>query len=192
MGPKYVPSSASRATGSVQPFGRRLSSREWLLVLFTVALLSNACLFYSLMLSQDVRSTRTPLDAHRILSKCRAIRLKPTVPPGFHARTTSDRFQDGTSPVLIKNASIWTGRLDGREVVKGDLLMDKGIIKAFGDVNRWSSQPENLVVKDVHVCLQSISRERFPDFDYSLGSLGDSRVCLTSFWSPLIDKCQNN
>ena len=182
MDPKYVPSSASGATG---PLGRRLSTREWLLILFTVALLSNACLFYSFMLSQDMRSTRIPLDAHRILSKCRATRLKPIVPPGFHRRTTSERFQDGIPPVLIKNASIWTGRLNGREVVKGDLLMDRGIIKAVGDVHRWSSQPENLVVKDVHVCLHSTSRDRFADFEYSVGCMGDSRVCLTSFCSPL-------
>jgi imidazolonepropionase-like amidohydrolase len=38
--------------------------------------------------------------------------------------------------VLIRNATIWTGRVDGEEVVKGDLLLDRGLIKAIGHVRR--------------------------------------------------------
>jgi cytosine/adenosine deaminase-related metal-dependent hydrolase len=42
----------------------------------------------------------------------------------------------GTPPVLIRNATIWTGRFDGHEVVSGDVLLDKGIIKGVGEVER--------------------------------------------------------
>ena len=36
--------------------------------------------------------------------------------------------------MLLKNATIWTGRVNGYEVVKGDLLLNKGIIQSVGHV----------------------------------------------------------
>ncbi|KAF6761228.1 hypothetical protein DFP72DRAFT_959128 [Ephemerocybe angulata] len=76
-----------------------------------------------------------PINAAEIVSKCEALNLTPGPPSNFHERTESDRYEAGTKPVLIKNATIWTGRSEGLEVVKGDLFLVKGIIKAVGKVS---------------------------------------------------------
>jgi cytosine/adenosine deaminase-related metal-dependent hydrolase len=46
----------------------------------------------------------------------------------------SDRFEPGTKATLIRNATIWTGALNGTEVIFGDLLLDGGIIKGIGKI----------------------------------------------------------
>ncbi|KAJ6577348.1 carbohydrate esterase family 9 protein [Mycena capillaripes] len=78
------------------------------------------------------RSTKLPLHAEATLARCRALNAKPAPPPSFNLRTKSDRFQSGTRAVLVKNATIWTGRVDGLEVLKGDIFMDGGIIVDVG------------------------------------------------------------
>ncbi|KAJ7772340.1 hypothetical protein B0H16DRAFT_1769097 [Mycena metata] len=40
--------------------------------------------------------------------------------PCAPARTHSDGFEQGTRPPLIRNATIWTGRHDGKQVILGD------------------------------------------------------------------------
>ncbi|KAJ7931230.1 carbohydrate esterase family 9 protein [Mycena leptocephala] len=55
--------------------------------------------------------------------------LGPGPPDNFHSRTESDRFVKGTKPTIIRNATIWTGLDDGKEVIQGDILIDKGLIK---------------------------------------------------------------
>ncbi|KAL0956530.1 hypothetical protein HGRIS_002671 [Hohenbuehelia grisea] len=75
-----------------------------------------------------------PKNAAVILQKCPGLDLKPAPPPDFNKRTTSDRYEAGTPPVLIKNATVWTGRVSGLEIIKGDVLLDKGLIKAIGTV----------------------------------------------------------
>jgi len=75
-----------------------------------------------------------PFNAQEILAQCQQLNVKPAPSPDFHNREYSDRFQEGTSPVLLKNATIWTGRVNGYEVVKGDLLLNKGIIQSVGHV----------------------------------------------------------
>ncbi|KAI0825194.1 carbohydrate esterase family 9 protein [Trametes gibbosa] len=88
-----------------------------------------------------------PLRAQEYLDKCQLLAVKPGPPPHFHTRTHSDRFVPGSPPTLITNASIWTGRDNGREVIHGDLLLLGGIIRrvghlhhsaldAFGDLKR--------------------------------------------------------
>ncbi|CAK5283111.1 unnamed protein product [Mycena citricolor] len=79
--------------------------------------------------------TRLPINADTILARCRTLHAKP-VPPGpeYYARRQSDRFEPGTRAVLLRNATIWTGRADGLEVVRGDMLMDGGVIVSVGDV----------------------------------------------------------
>ncbi|KAG6891468.1 hypothetical protein C0992_006199 [Termitomyces sp. T32_za158] len=47
-------------------------------------------------------------------------------------RSQSNRFVHGTKPVLIKRAKIWTGTENGTEVIYGDILLDKGLIKSVG------------------------------------------------------------
>ncbi len=79
-------------------------------------------------------SVKIPLHAEEALQKCRVLDIPPGPPPDFHLRKESDRFVSGTKATLIKNATIWTGGNSGKEVVTGDLLLDKGIIKAIGRV----------------------------------------------------------
>ncbi|KAF9450409.1 composite domain of metallo-dependent hydrolase [Macrolepiota fuliginosa MF-IS2] len=82
------------------------------------------------------RLQTVPLHADKILDKCRQLNAPAGPPSNFHERTVSDRFESGTPPTLIKNATIWTGRVSGYEVVKGDILLDKGIILAIGDIEQ--------------------------------------------------------
>ncbi|CAE6451909.1 unnamed protein product [Rhizoctonia solani] len=77
-----------------------------------------------------------PLSPHAVesISKCKALNLKPGPPKSFWSRTESERWEPGTPPTLIQNATIWTGGDHGDEVLLGDILLDKGIIKAVGRV----------------------------------------------------------
>ncbi|KAJ7589790.1 hypothetical protein C8J56DRAFT_1139426 [Mycena floridula] len=74
--------------------------------------------------------------------------MKPAPSASFYSRSTSDRFQPGTKPVLLRNATIWTGRVDGFEVIKGEILMDGGIIKAVGRVDK-ALLPADVSIVDV-------------------------------------------
>ncbi len=76
-----------------------------------------------------------PLHAEETIAKCQKLHSIPSPPPGFSAREQSDRFVPGTRPTLFKNATLWTGRDAGLEVVHGDLLIDGGIIKSIGIVD---------------------------------------------------------
>ncbi|KAI0074162.1 carbohydrate esterase family 9 protein [Panus rudis PR-1116 ss-1] len=76
-----------------------------------------------------------PMNAAQILDRCRALSLKPSVPDNFHEREVSDRFERGTNATLIRNATIWTGRVNGLEVFNGDVLLNKGIIQAVGEIH---------------------------------------------------------
>lgn len=78
------------------------------------------------------RLDNVPFGAAEILEKCTALKAPAGPPSNFHQRSHSDRFVHGTPPTLFKNATIWTGRVSGNEVVTGDLLIDKGLIKAIG------------------------------------------------------------
>ena len=93
----------------------------------------------TMYLSAEVLNSRDtvvlPLDAQSTLAKCRSMQLKPAPPADFYSRAQSDRYQPGTKPVLIRNATVWTGNLNGTEVVRGDVLLDKGIIKAVGGIS---------------------------------------------------------
>ncbi|KAI8973081.1 carbohydrate esterase family 9 protein [Trametes punicea] len=85
--------------------------------------------------SGSSRSVTVPLRAAEFLDKCRLLDVKPGPPPDFHGRSQNDRFVQGTKPTLIKNATIWTGRANGLEVVHGDILLDTGLIKRIGRVH---------------------------------------------------------
>ena len=90
-----------------------------------------------------------PFDAAEIIDKCNALKVLPAPPSDFHQRSYSDRFVHGTPPTLFKNANIWTGCISGTEVVTGDLLIDKGLIKAIGFIkNTTLAEYEDLVVID--------------------------------------------
>lgn len=104
------------------------SRHRWLLWIFiSISWLS---LNY---LSPSFKSNKVPKNAESILSRCSSLYQKPSPPPGFHARRQSDRFEAGTSPVLIQNATLWTGRKEGLEVLRrGVILLDGGIIRWIG------------------------------------------------------------
>ncbi|KAF5380447.1 hypothetical protein D9615_004475 [Tricholomella constricta] len=96
---------------------------------------------------KDTASANLPINAAEILRKCNFLDAQPGPPADFHLRTQSDRFQPGTAPTLIRNATIWTGRVSGHEVVMGDLLFDKGIIQAVGHIDQSTLDPyDDLVV----------------------------------------------
>ncbi|TFK25665.1 composite domain of metallo-dependent hydrolase [Coprinopsis marcescibilis] len=80
-------------------------------------------------------SPSVPINAQAIINKCKALDVLPGPPKDFGKRKESDRFEPGTKPVLIRNATIWTGRDDGKEVLKGDVLLAHGVVKSVGDAD---------------------------------------------------------
>lgn len=137
-----------------QPRARKNIKKPW--ALFSLFVLSSLLLVSQLYLTHDTHDTQrahklSPAFKSNVLSKCRALSLIPGPPPLFNNRTASERFVKGTKPVLIKGAKIWTGRVQGMEVVSGDVLLDGGIIKAVGIVEDGlvRSYGEELVTVDV-------------------------------------------
>ncbi|TFK90568.1 hypothetical protein K466DRAFT_543238 [Polyporus arcularius HHB13444] len=117
---------------------RKPNSRRTLLGLFVLLATTSAIYISSgiFQVSLGDSAVVVPLDAQSTLAKCRSLQLKPGPPADFYSRTQSDRFQVGTASVLIRNAKIWTGNDSGREVLRGDIFLDKGIMKAVGHVPR--------------------------------------------------------
>ena len=101
----------------------------------SVLVLLVTCAAYITLRAPQITSSRRvqqlPLDAEAILSQCAVLHEVPGPPADFLARDVSDRFEPGTLPTLIKNASIWTGAQNGTDVVYGDVFLDKGIVKAI-------------------------------------------------------------
>ncbi|KAJ6553541.1 composite domain of metallo-dependent hydrolase [Mycena vulgaris] len=112
----------------------RRTRPQLVLALLALLLASNFLVFNAFF--QPQKAVNLPLHADRILAQCRALDVKPAPAPSFHLRTESDRFQPGTRAVLVKNTTIWTGRMDGLEVLKGDIFMNGGIIVATGVVEQ--------------------------------------------------------
>ncbi|KZT72054.1 composite domain of metallo-dependent hydrolase [Daedalea quercina L-15889] len=112
------------------------SRRAWrlLLAVLCLAVLQSATnLFYA---ERSTRNSQIPVNAQEILNKCALLNVQPGPPLDFNLRKQSDRFVAGTRPTLIRNASIWTGRVDGLEVLHGDVLLDGGLIKRVGQVEQ--------------------------------------------------------
>lgn len=69
-----------------------------------------------------------------IIEHCASLHAPLEPSPSFtQERLTlgSDRYA-GTSPVLLRNAKIWTGARNGTEVVYGNVLLNRGIIQRLG------------------------------------------------------------
>lgn len=117
---------------------RRHSRPKALLSLLVLCLVSLTYTFYWNGRSSNAwsRTQRIPLDAHGILMRCAALKARPGPPSNFMERNASDRFEEGTPATIIRNAAIWTGEKNGTEIIHGDLLLDKGIIQAIGEVQR--------------------------------------------------------
>ncbi|KAI5115486.1 hypothetical protein M0805_007780 [Coniferiporia weirii] len=78
-----------------------------------------------------------------VISRCRALDVKPAPPEDFYERKASDRFVLGTKPTLIENATIWTGNNEGTESFTGDVLLDRGVIRWIGkDSSVWKETAE--------------------------------------------------
>lgn len=77
-----------------------------------------------------------PTHASSTISRCRSLRMQTGPPKGFYKRSESDRFVHGTKPVLIQRGTVWTGLKNGTEVIRGDILLDKGIIQSVGHLHR--------------------------------------------------------
>ncbi|TFK44767.1 carbohydrate esterase family 9 protein [Crucibulum laeve] len=118
-------------------------------LVFGVLFAALSASYFTLVIWEKETTASVPINAAEILQSCKLLDLAPGPPSNFHGRTESDRFEAGTPPTLFKNATIWTGRVDGHEIVKGDLLLDGGIIKAVGDVKEGTLQAySNLVTVD--------------------------------------------
>ena len=137
--------------GSCSPRSQRnIPRRPFFGILVLLAI--SVCL-YALLSRDDFNGQRlevVPLDANSIVAKCRSLHVTPSPLPNFHARAESDRFQPGTDAVLIRNATIWTGELNGSHVVYGDVLLDKGIIRSVGEVSAETVDSRNLLTVDAH------------------------------------------
>lgn len=83
--------------------------------------------------------TPPPPNAADLLAKCYALDMPAGPPLDFSSRTESDRYVPGTRATVVRNATIWTGGDAGTETVRGDVLLDAGMIKAVGNV------PEHLL-----------------------------------------------
>jgi len=99
-------------------------------ITFTISQLGSTTTFHH----HHHRAER-PQHASSILSRCRQLKVKAGPPSDFHSRSHSERFEAGTRPVLVRNAQIWTGKKNGTEVIHGDILLDKGIIKSIGHLS---------------------------------------------------------
>jgi hypothetical protein len=104
--------------------------------LLTFSILISVTSLYYLTSQWGNTSSTVPINAAEIVQKCQRLEQEPGPPKDFHLRTQSDRFEAGTRATLLRNASIWTGRASGYEVIRGDVLLDKGLIKAVGHVKQ--------------------------------------------------------
>jgi len=79
---------------------------------------------------------RVPIYSAHVLERCRSLKLTPGVESGFASRQESDRYVPGTPRVLLKNATIWTGNDNGREILyQTDVLLERGLIKSIGKLD---------------------------------------------------------
>lgn len=90
---------------------------------------------------------RVPIGAQVILAECDALTDAPGPAASFHEREESDRFEPGTKSTLIRDARIWTGEQNGTVEIRGDIFLEKGIIKAIGQVPRYLYANRKDVVK---------------------------------------------
>ncbi|KAJ4472839.1 carbohydrate esterase family 9 protein [Lentinula edodes] len=94
------------------------------------------CVYTGLFTAFRTKSSfaKVPINAPQIIQKCSTLNVIPGPPSDFGSRKESDRYVPATNPTLIKNATIWTGNVQGLEIILGDLLLDKGMIQAVGEI----------------------------------------------------------
>lgn len=120
-----------------QSKGRRSTLRVRVLHAYLLLLVSGILFYFGQgYWSSYSTSARLPPHAAVSLARCRSLKALPGLSRDFYNRAQSDRFEEGTQPILIKNAKIWTGDSNGTEVINAEILLDKGIIKGIGKVGR--------------------------------------------------------
>lgn len=114
-------------------FARRFTDACLFLSAFFVFLWfsGNGLSRYALDFPFPSRPTPTPPFVEEGIRQCELIARPPPNPKPFTGkRKVSDRFVEGTGPVLLKNATVWTGEDDGQEVLRGaDVLLEGGVIR---------------------------------------------------------------
>jgi len=112
---------------------RRRTRWPWLdFRLLTFAVILFTALSFTVQRTFDSkRVVRVSFNANAVTTQCEALNVIPGPPPGFDSRSQSDRYQPDTSDVLIRNATIWTGGIDGNEIITGDILLSSGLIEAI-------------------------------------------------------------
>ena len=83
-----------------------------------------------------------------MISKYDDLNTLPSPPKDFYSRKESDRFDASLAPkhpVVVRNVTVLTGEVtEGLEVVFGDVLLDKGLIKAVGNIGKVDGQVEEI------------------------------------------------
>ncbi|KAJ8496327.1 hypothetical protein ONZ45_g12505 [Pleurotus djamor] len=82
------------------------------------------------------RTINLPHNAAEISARCQSLKMKAGPAADFEDREESDRFVPGAKPYLITDARIWTGLENGTQVIRGDIIVDKGVIKGVGHFGR--------------------------------------------------------
>lgn len=124
--------------------------RHYLAVVFFVVLCYYSISSSSHQPGSHPVSLETLAKRERVLAQCKYAKAPAGPPSTFHDRLESDRYEPDTKPTLIRNARIWTAAQNGTEVIQGDLLLDKGIIKAVGRVPLHLERDPSIDVVDVH------------------------------------------
>jgi hypothetical protein len=91
--------------------------------------------------------TGPPVNAQEILNRCAALKAIPVVPQTFSSRESSERYEMGHNATLIRDATIFTGKDNGHEIIRGDILLDRGVIRGVGRIPaRTIEKAENLTI----------------------------------------------
>ncbi len=93
---------------------------------------------------------QSQLVAEDVLSRCANLHSIPGPSEDFFARSSSDRFEPGTRPTLIKNVTLWTGARNGTEIVYGDMYIDKGLVQGIGYIPEVLFMGRDADVVDAH------------------------------------------
>lgn len=99
------------------------------------------------------QETQFSAQVFSTILRCQSLRDNATTTSSADfARRSSNRYVPGTRPVLIKHARIWTGERNGTQVIRGDILMDKGLIKSIGHISdvTLAQFKSNLIIIDAN------------------------------------------
>lgn len=92
-----------------------------------------------------------PPNAQEILDRCAGLKTVPIIPQSFRDRKSSERYEYGNNATLIRDATIFTGKNNGKEIIRGDILLDRGVVKGVGWIPaRVIDEAENLTILEAH------------------------------------------